>query len=246
MSSELPDRGDVVFDGGNLDCGSGLALLIREHMSRVPADGVLEMRSSEASVALDLPPWCSMVGHTLLGTRSRDNVTTYFIRKGGPATIQQEEQLLREDKDRAREFMWRLRARSSDTLKSTVYCRNFSFAVGQPASFEEKDNHPSAIEYLLGALAGSLCTAFSTSCSQSNLEVDDIEISVQGGIHNIFAHLGSEQGDPSLAVVDLTCYASTFADVQAVQTAWQETLERCPITRTLQKSVTLRTKLNII
>ena len=45
----LPDHGDVFFDGGNLDCGSGLVLLIREHMSTVPRNGVLEMRSMEPS-----------------------------------------------------------------------------------------------------------------------------------------------------------------------------------------------------
>ena len=33
---------DVVFDGGDLDCGSGLILLIRERMLQAPVGGVLE------------------------------------------------------------------------------------------------------------------------------------------------------------------------------------------------------------
>ena len=32
---------DEVLEGGDLDCGSGLVLLIREAMSRVPEGGVL-------------------------------------------------------------------------------------------------------------------------------------------------------------------------------------------------------------
>lgn len=243
---DLPASGDAVFDGGNLDCGSGLVLLIREHMSRVPVEGVLELRSSEPTVALDLPPWCGMVGHTLLGSRKENGATAYFIRKGGTELAQREENALEEDKRKAREYLWRLRSRSNDGLKSTVYCRNFSFPVGQPASFEEKDVSPSAVEYLLGALAGALCTAFRIACSQRNVSVDDIEISVQGRIHNILAHLGIEAGDPALAAIDLTCYASTFADPGEVQTAWADTVARCPISQTLKKSVTLTTKLNII
>ena len=58
---------DHVFDGGDLDCGSGLVLLIRESMQRVPPGGVLELRSREPSVRDDLPPWCRMVGHEFLG-----------------------------------------------------------------------------------------------------------------------------------------------------------------------------------
>ena len=53
---QMPEKTDVFFDGGNLDCGSGLVLLIRQHMSGVPVGGILEMRSSEPSVEGDLPP----------------------------------------------------------------------------------------------------------------------------------------------------------------------------------------------
>jgi hypothetical protein len=53
----------VIFDGGDLDCGSGLILLIRENMLRTPVGDILEMRSREPTVAEELPPWCRMVGH---------------------------------------------------------------------------------------------------------------------------------------------------------------------------------------
>jgi TusA-related sulfurtransferase len=58
---------DIVFDGGDLDCGSGLILLIRENMLKVPENGILEMRSREPTVGDDLPPWCRMSGHEYLG-----------------------------------------------------------------------------------------------------------------------------------------------------------------------------------
>ena len=73
---------DIIFDGGDLDCGSGLILLIRENMLKTPVDGILEMRSREPSVADDLPPWCRMAGHSYLGKAAGKGFSRYFIRRG--------------------------------------------------------------------------------------------------------------------------------------------------------------------
>ena len=82
LDSLMPDR---VFDGGDLDCGSGLVLLIRENMQQVKVGGILEMRSLEPSVCEDLPPWCRMVGHDYLGMIGSRNQARYFIRKNEAA-----------------------------------------------------------------------------------------------------------------------------------------------------------------
>lgn len=235
---------DVVFDGGDLDCGSGLILLIRENMLKTPVGGILEMRSREPTVADDLPPWCRMSGHEFLGGTQGDGCSRYFIRRGSGTA--REEEALQEDLDQARKYQWRLRARSTGHLKSTVYARNFSFDIGQPASFEEKDRHPCAVEYLLGALAGSLSTAFATECAKAGLEVDDIEISLSGGLENVLAHLGLETGDPSLKEIELKCFASTFDDENAVRQAWERTIARSPIAATLQKCVALTLKFALV
>jgi len=235
---------DVVFDGGDLDCGSGLILLIREHMLKTPIKGILEMRSVEPTVGHDLPPWCRMSGHEYLGKETDDGFTRYFIKRG--TTTKKEEESLKEDLDRAKKYEWRLRARSQGHLKSTVYSRNFSFEIGQPASFEEKDQNPCAVEYLFAALAGSLSTAFSTECAKDNLEVDDIEISLSGSLHNILAHMGLEEGDPSVSAIVLKCFASTFDDEKKVRDAWDRTVSRSPIAATLTKAVDLTTKLALV
>ena len=135
-----------------------------------------------------------MSGHEYLGKLAGDGYTRYFVQKG--SGVQEEEAALTKDKEDARKYQWRLRARATGHLKSTVYARNFAFDVGQAASFEEKDAHPCALEYLFGALAGSLTTGFATECARDNLEVDDIELSLSGSLNNILAHLGLEEGDP--------------------------------------------------
>jgi uncharacterized OsmC-like protein len=235
---------DHMFDGGDLDCGSGLVLLLREHMLEVPVKGILEMRSREPTVGDDLPPWCRMVGHEYLGVIESEGCNRYFIRRGQPKI--EEEKALQEDKQKARDYAWRARARSTGHLKSTVYFRNFSLDLGQPASFEEKDENPSAVEYLLAALAGALSTGFASECAKDGLEIDDIEISIKGTLHNVLAHLGIEEGDPSFESIELKCFASTLDDEERVRAAWQRTFDRSPLAQTLKKAVALEAKLAVL
>ncbi len=236
-------KADIVFDGGDLDCGSGLVLLIREHMQRVPDGGLLEMRSSEPTVGLDLPPWCRQVGHEFLGSIPGEGDIRYFVRK---RESEAETQALAEDKAKARSYEWRLRIRASDHLTSTAYCRNFSFKVGQPASFEERDKHPSAVELLLASLGGALATAYATECGRDGLDAEDIEVTVRGSLHNVLSHLGIEEGDPSLATVMVKCFVSSMDDEGQLRAVWQRTVERSPVAATLAKAVALETKLMVV
>jgi hypothetical protein len=237
-------RPDHVFDGGDLDCGSGLILLIRENMLRVPEQGIFEMRSREPTVKGDLPPWCRMVGLEYLGCLEAEGCTRYFVRR----TVHSlgDVKSLEKDKGRAKDYEWRVRARSTGVLKSTVYFRNFSVDVGQPASFETSDKHPSAVEYLIAALAGDLTTGFATECAKSGLSADDIELTVGGKLNNILAHLGLEEGDPSFASIEIKLFVSTFDDETKVRAAWDRTVCRSPLAATLKKALDLRIRFSIV
>jgi uncharacterized OsmC-like protein/TusA-related sulfurtransferase len=241
LESIIPDH---VFDGGNLDCGSGLVLLIRENMKKVPVGGIMEMRSLEPTVCNDLPPWCRMVGHDYLGLVGNPEHARYFIKKN--EAVQDDEKALEEDKKRAKEYEWRARTRSTGHLKSTVYCRNFSFDVGQAASFEEKDKHPSAIEYLIGALSASLSTAFSTEAAKAGLDIDDVEITIRCRLENVLAHLGLEQGYPGISSIDIKCFVTSMDDQKKVKKVWEDTLNQSPLYATLKKAATVNVKLNVV
>ncbi|WP_051617167.1 sulfurtransferase TusA family protein [Desulfonatronovibrio hydrogenovorans] len=238
---------DQVFDGGDLDCGSGLILLIRENMLKVQLGGILEMRSSEPTVADDLPPWCRMSGHHYLGQLEGKGYVRYFIRRGEPKSGEDSEQeALQKDKEQAKEYEWRVRTRSTGHLESTVYCRNFSWKLGQPVSFEEKDTHPCAVEAMLGALGSSLSTAYATECSKSGLEIDDIEITVRARLINVLAHLGLEDGDPGFSSIEVKCFASTMDDETKVRQVWEQTVKRSPIAVTLAKATQVNIKLLVV
>ena len=75
-------QSDVSFDGGDLDCGNGLLLLIRKHIDPLPRGGLLEIRSSEISVEEDLPAWCRLTGNELVSWTKQDKQRSFLVAKG--------------------------------------------------------------------------------------------------------------------------------------------------------------------
>jgi TusA-related sulfurtransferase/uncharacterized OsmC-like protein len=173
MADAAP-RPDAVCDGGDLDCGSGLLLIIRSAMAPLHAGQVLEVRSRELSVKEDLPAWCRMVGHALLVMHDDGRQQSYLLRKkAADATLAQ-------DLQQARDHVWQVRARWSGGMLAKASARNHGFAVGQPASFDTDDQAPSAIEYLLAALAGALTTGLQWRLSRQGIEVRQLEVVARG------------------------------------------------------------------
>lgn len=74
---------DASFDGGDLDCGNGLLLLIRRHIDPLPRGALLEILSTETSVQEDLPAWCRLTGNELVSMEQRDGrERAYLVCKG--------------------------------------------------------------------------------------------------------------------------------------------------------------------
>ncbi|OZI77210.1 5-methyltetrahydropteroyltriglutamate--homocysteine methyltransferase [Bordetella genomosp. 12] len=79
---------DVSFDGGDLDCGNGLLLLIRKHIDPLPRGGLLEIQSREISVDEDLPAWCRLTGNELLSWTCHGAQRSFLVCKGALAERQ--------------------------------------------------------------------------------------------------------------------------------------------------------------
>ena len=230
-----------VCEGGNLDCGSGLLLLIRKSMEAVPDGDILEIRSTEISVKEDLPAWCRMTENPYLGWRSATEHNKYFVQRG---EAEQDAELAYEQ---AHDYRWQTRIHWDSGLQATVFCRNHSWSVGQPASFDVRDAAPSAVEYLLGALGACLAMGFQIRASQQNVEIDELEISLSGQIDNIFVFLGTEQtGHSGFKEIKGTIYVASDADDEVLETLWQETLAASPITNTLTHDVDINVNLRVI
>jgi 5-methyltetrahydropteroyltriglutamate--homocysteine methyltransferase len=77
-----PFEPDVSFDGGDLDCGNGLLLLIRKHIDPMARGQVLEIRSTEISVDEDLPAWCRMTANELVSFTKVGTQRSFLVCKG--------------------------------------------------------------------------------------------------------------------------------------------------------------------
>ena len=229
-----------ICDGGDLDCGSGLLLIIRKAMNEVANGNVLEIRSTEISVREDLPAWCRMTKNPYLGWRVGENTNRYFVRRG-EATADENSFAV------ARDYRWQERVRGVEGGKAKVFARNHSFEVGQPASFDVKDEAPSAVEYVLGALGACLVNGFRIHASRRGIQIENAELALNGRIDNILVFLGVEKaGHPGLSAIEATLYVQANADEETLQSLWDETLLRSPVMNTLTRNVHVSARLQVI
>src|SRR6267142_2661500 len=86
MALEPLDRhplpADASFDGGDLDCGNGLLLLIRQHLDPLRPGQLLEFRSTEISVDEDFPAWCRLTHNELVSFVKTGRQRSFLVCKG--------------------------------------------------------------------------------------------------------------------------------------------------------------------
>ncbi|MHB8523119.1 MAG: 5-methyltetrahydropteroyltriglutamate--homocysteine methyltransferase [Limisphaerales bacterium] len=73
---------EVSFNGGDLDCGGGLLLLIRRHIDPLERGRLLEILSTDSSVEQDLPSWCRLTGNELVSWTKQGRERSYLVCKG--------------------------------------------------------------------------------------------------------------------------------------------------------------------
>jgi tRNA 2-thiouridine synthesizing protein A len=64
------------WDAGGLGCGE-LVVGLRQRLAVLPPGSLFHLVATDAGVPLDLPSWCRLTGHELVGTDG----PTYLIRK---------------------------------------------------------------------------------------------------------------------------------------------------------------------
>ena len=234
-AQDLPERPDAICEGGDLDCGSGLLLIIREAMTPLPGGGIMEVRSNDSSVAVDLPAWCRLVGHTFLGSKpGAGRSTSHFLIKKTA-----EDETLAADQERARRHEWRVRIRAlEDEPVVRAYARNHSFDVGQPASFDTVEAAPGAIEYVLGALGACLAQGLRWRASLRGIEIYALEVTLTAKLQDPFVFLGlADEERAGLHGVEGKLFLDCDADEPTLVELWEEVQRRSPILDSLRSPI---------
>lgn len=144
-------------------------------------------------------------------------------------------------------FTWTTRVRLGGDQLAAAYARNQSFTVCGQASFKPADSHPSAVEYLLGALGADVVNGFAAVCARRGIPVYALEASVSGRLENPLVLLGvvGETGSAAFETIIATLYVSADADETVLRVAWQEALARSPLVSTLQRAAKLSLSMQI-
>lgn len=247
-AAPLPPLPDATIDGGDLDCGSGLLLMIRGAMAPLPGGGVLEIRSREISVCEDLPAWCRMVGHSLVAEVPAPNsYTHYFVRKkGGGENASAEDPEFQAHLAKARAYQWKVRAKATDGMNVRVFSRNHTIDAGQPASFNTEDAHPGAIELLLASLASCILSGLVWRMGQAGWKVANAEAVLSAKPDNVLVFLGMEsEGSPGISAISGRVFVEAVRDTMPddpdaeVQAIFADTMNRSPVARTLMPGTSL-------
>lgn len=70
------------FNGGDLDCGNGLLLLIRKHIDPLAPGELLEIVSRDSTVEVDLPSWCNLTKNELINVHTEPGLWRFLVSKG--------------------------------------------------------------------------------------------------------------------------------------------------------------------
>jgi hypothetical protein len=129
----------------------------------------------------------------------------------------------------------------------TAYTGTHAFPIGKQASFTHTV-HPTAVDYLLGALGGDLLCGLQTIASRRGVIIDEMEARVSGSLNNPLVFLGviGEHGHPGLQAITCTLYVSADVSGAVLQDLWQVVLARSPLVNTLQRCVDLSLSLQQI
>jgi hypothetical protein len=150
-------------------------------------------------------------------------------------------------KREASDHTWSLRVEGAGDRESKVYSRKHTFSVGRQASFSDEDDHPSAVEYLLGALGGDLLSGFRFQAAKQGVQVDALELIVSGRLGNPLVSLGvvGAEGNPGFESISATLYVSSDADESTLEGIWSSTLAISPVVKTLERCVALVLELRV-
>ncbi|MCI0182194.1 MAG: OsmC family protein [Acidibacillus sp.] len=231
---------DGLCDGGDLDCGSGLLLIIKKAMDSIQDHGVLEVHSRDDSVAVDLPAWCRMVGHELLGVEVYETYRAFFIQKKAS------ESHLQAELEAARGYTWSVRIRGAEGLHAKVYARNHSFLAGQSADFGATVDAPSGLDFVVSALGSDLVVGLKAVASRSKVVLDEVECTVRATLNNVlYALLLEDDGSPAIDQITVVLYVATATDELQIKQLFEKVLERSPLYQTLRKATKIDVRIEV-
>lgn len=220
--------------------------LVHQSLAALTLGNTLEVLIHQAWGVDALQEWCLQARYEFLGTVADEHETRCLVRKGG-AVPRVGERPISSDSALATDYTWSARVRWASDQHASVYTGDHAFSVGSSARFTEKAPHPSAVEYLLGALGGDLVTGFQRQAARRGVTIDALEVSISGSLDNVLVSVGvvGAQGHPGFESITATLYVGADADETTLHALWRATLATSPLVNTLEHCVALSLRMQV-
>jgi len=124
----------------------------------------------------------------------------------------------------------RLRAHRGHEPAVKLHVRSATLKGLGRASWDAAAEHPSALDYLLAAVATDLVSGL---CEESkSLSLEDVELRLEAFLENplVVARVVGEEGSPRVALIRGSLYVAGEGEIKE---AWQRALERSPVLASL-------------
>lgn len=147
------------------------------------------------------------------------------------------------------ESRWSIRASWHSQTRSSIYARNNVFTAEGKVNFREADVAPSALEYLLGALASDLIAGLKTQAMQAQTELEAAEVTLAASLSNPLIALGvigETDGNAGIERIEGRIYVSLDCDTVTLDRIWQAVKLYSPLYQTLSRCVALNLQLKVV
>ncbi|WP_058828434.1 OsmC family protein [Haloferax sp. Q22] len=130
-------------------------------------------------------------------------------------------------------------AEAASPTETRVFTRGFEFVVDEPESLGGANAGPNPVEYVLGALAGCLNVTAHVVAREMDLDVRDLEISIEGDLNPAKFMGKRDDGRAGYEEIRVAVTADVDAD-EATIDAWLTAVEsRCPVSDNLTNATPL-------
>ncbi len=142
----------------------------------------------------------------------------------------------------------RLRAHRGAGPGVKLHVRNVTLTGLGRASWDAAAEHPSALDYLLAALATDLLSGLDQESRRAGLPLDEVELRLEGFLENplVVAAVIGEEGSPRVASIRGSIYVRTVSSEDDVRAAWQRARERAPVLATLAPALAVDIALSLV
>jgi hypothetical protein len=122
-----------------------------------------------------------------------------------------------------------------------LHARNQAWSAEGQTSYAPVALHPSALDYLLAALASDVILGLAREAVRAGAAIDALELNLAGHLENPLVPLGvvGENGSPRLERVTGSLYVRTDLDDHTLRGLWERALEKAPVFATLASGVTV-------